>query len=144
MDHIDSQILQLLKKNGRMTHSDIGKSIHLSLPAVSERIRKMEANGWIEYFTVKLNRESMGKGLLAYIFVVLERPEHIDAFRSAMMEESDVLECHHLAGNFDYILKVAVTHTRALEDLISERIKRIPGVVKTSTMIALSTIKEEG
>jgi Lrp/AsnC family transcriptional regulator, leucine-responsive regulatory protein len=143
MDQTDYQILELLKKNGRMTHSEIGKVIHLSLPAVSERVRKMEAAGCIEGFTVKLNRENMGKGLLAFIFVALERPEHIDSFRLAMQREASVLECHHLAGEFDYILKVATANTRELEELLSERIKRVPGIAKTNTMIALSTVKEE-
>lgn len=143
MDDIDEQIIDLLKKDGRMTHSDIGKSVHLSLPAVAERIRKMEAGGLIERFTLKLNREKMNLGLLAYIFVALERPEHIAAFRAAMQEDPTVLECHHLAGEFDYILKTATADTRELEALLSERIKRIPGVAKTTTMIALSTVKEE-
>lgn len=142
MDQIDQQIIELLQKNGRMAHSEIGKIIHLSLPAVSERVRKMEANGWIEGFTVKLNREEMGLGLLAFVFVALERPEHIDRFRSAMQEEKAVLECHHLAGEFDYILKVAVSGTKQLEELLSQRIKRIPGIAKTNTMIALTTVKE--
>lgn len=143
MDAVDEQIIRMLKENGRVTHSEIGKRIHLSLPAVSERIRKLEAGGWIDGYTVRLNRETMGRSLLAFLFVTLDRPEHIATFRSAMKEEEAVLECHHLAGEFDYLLKIAVPNTRALETLLSERIKTIPGVVKTNTMIALHTVKEE-
>lgn len=143
MDAFDEEIIRLMKENGRITHSEIGKRIHLSLPAVSERIRKLEAAGWICGYTVRLNREAMGQGLLAFLFVTLDRPEHIAPFRKAMLEEGAVLECHHLAGNFDYLLKIAVSNTRELELLLSERIKTIPGVVKTSTMIALCTVKEE-
>lgn len=142
MDAIDWDILKLLKKDGRMTHSDIGKHIHLSLPAVSERIRKLEASGCIDGFTVQLNREFLGLGLLAFIFVTLDEPQHIEAFREAVIREEAVLECHHLAGEFDYLLKTATGSTKQLEELISLRLKRLPGVVKTSTMIALSTVKE--
>ncbi|MDF2923376.1 MAG: transcriptional regulator [Paenibacillaceae bacterium] len=143
VDQIDAQILELLKKNGRITHSDIGKIIHLSLPAVSERVRKLETGGFIDRFTVKLNREMMGTELLSFIFVALERPEHIGPFRAAMEKEEAVLECHHLAGEFDYILKAATRNTKELEELLSNRIKQIPGIVKTNTMIVLSTVKEE-
>jgi Lrp/AsnC family transcriptional regulator, leucine-responsive regulatory protein len=142
MDGMDRQILDLLKTDGRMSHSDISKHIHLSLPAVSERIRKLEACGCIDGFTVKLNREFMGLGLLAFIFITLERPEHIPAFQTAVLEEEAVLECHHLAGEFDYLLKTATGSTKQLEELISLRLKQIPGVIKTNTMIALSTVKE--
>jgi Lrp/AsnC family leucine-responsive transcriptional regulator len=142
MDAIDRDILQLLKADGRISHSDIGKHVHLSLPAVSERVRKLEACGCIDGFTVKLNREYLGLGLLAFIFITLERPEHIPAFQAAVQEEEAVLECHHLAGEFDYLLKTATGSTKQLEELISLRLKQIPGVIKTNTMIALSTIKE--
>lgn len=142
MDAIDHDILKLLKTDGRMSHSEISKHIHLSLPAVSERIRKLEACGCIDGFTVKLNREFMGLGLLAFIFVTLDRPEHIPAFHAAILEEEAILECHHLAGEFDYMLKSATGSTKELEELISLRLKQIPGVIKTNTMIALSSVKE--
>ncbi|MNC27996.1 Leucine-responsive regulatory protein [compost metagenome] len=84
----------------------------------------------------------MGLGLLAFIFITLERPEHILAFQAAVQEEEAILECHHLAGEFDYLLKTATGSTKQLEELISLRLKQIPGVIKTNTMIALSTVKE--
>ncbi|MGG1663762.1 Lrp/AsnC family transcriptional regulator [Brevibacillus sp. NRS-1366] len=143
MDRIDEQILLLLKENGRITSSDISKKVHLSVPAVSERIRKLEEAGIIDHFTVKLNREQLGLHLIAFIMVQLERPEHVSGFREAILQTDRVLECHHLAGSYDYLLKVALKGTAELERLISDTLKQIEGVTKTNTMIALSTMKEE-
>lgn len=143
MDLIDEQIVGLLRENGRMTSSDISKHIHLSVPAVSERIRKLEESGVIERFTVKLNREQVGQYLVAFIMVQLEKPEHIEGFREAILQTKSILECHHIAGSYDYMLKVALKGTGELERLIADTIKRVPGVAKTNTMIVLSTMKEE-
>ncbi|MEF2967242.1 Lrp/AsnC family transcriptional regulator [Paenibacillus sp. M1] len=142
MDAIDLKIIELLKRNGRMTSSDIGKDIHLSVPSVTERIRKLEEKGVIEKFTVRLNREAAGQRLLAFISVILERPEHIAGFKKQVLRESSVLECHHLAGDYDYLVKIGVPDMPALEQFISD-IKQWPGVVKTKTTIVLSTVKEE-
>ncbi|MED4582984.1 Lrp/AsnC family transcriptional regulator [Brevibacillus choshinensis] len=143
MDRIDEEILRLLKENGRMTSSEISKQVHLSVPAVSERIRKLEESSVIERFTVKLGREQIGLHLIAFIMVQLEKPEHVDGFRATILQTDSVLECHHMAGSYDYMLKVALPGTRELEQLISETIKQVTGVVKTNTMIVLSSMKEE-
>ncbi|GED31416.1 Lrp/AsnC family transcriptional regulator [Brevibacillus centrosporus] len=143
MDHIDQEILQLLKNNGRMTSSEISRQVHLSVPAVSERIRKLEESAVIDRFTVKLNREQLGQQLLAFIMVQLEKPEHVEEFRKVILQADSVLECHHMAGAYDYMLKVALSGTKELERLISDTIKQVPGVVKTNTMIVLSSMKEE-
>ncbi|MDR7314466.1 Lrp/AsnC family transcriptional regulator [Brevibacillus nitrificans] len=143
MDHMDQEILQLLKNNGRMTSSEISRQVHLSVPAVSERIRKLEESAVIDRFTVKLNREQIGQQLLAFIMVQLEKPEHVEEFRKVILQSDSVLECHHMAGAYDYMLKVALPGTKDLERLISETIKQVPGVVKTNTMIVLSSMKEE-
>lgn len=143
MDSIDQMIIQLLKRNSRMTSSEISKRVHLSVPAVSERIRKLEEREVIERFTLKLNREQMGLTLLAFVLVSLDQTEHIAGFRNTIVQSDQVLECHHLAGEYDYLLKVAVNGTKGLEDFISNTLKKISGVSKTSTVISLSTLKEE-
>ncbi len=143
MDEIDEKIIHLLKQNSRMTSSEISKHAHLSIPAVAERIRKLEERGVIERFTVKLNREELGLTLVAFVFVVLDKTEHISGFKEAIARSEHVLECHHVAGEYDYLLKVAVAGTKGLEALITNTVKGIAGVVKTSTIVTLSTWKEE-
>lgn len=143
MDAIDSKILELLKQNSRITSSQISKLTHLSVPAVSERIRKLEEKGMIERFTIKLNREQLGLTLVAFIFVVLDRTGSIKGFRESIILSENVLECHHIAGEYDYLLKVAVAGTKGLEEFISTTLKGIKGVVKSNTIVALSSLKEE-
>ena len=142
MDAIDRSILELLVKNSRSSASDISRAVNLSLPAVAERIRKLEEGGVIEQYTAKLNRAKLGLGLLAFVFVNLEKTEHIAPFRAKIVLCPSVLECHHMAGEYDYLLKVLVADTQALDDFLSHTLKSIAGVSKTNTVIALSTLKE--
>lgn len=143
MDAMDEAILKELKQNARASASEIGRRVKLSTPAVAERIRKMEASGLIERYTVKLNRARTGKPLLAFILVGLGGTEPIHGFREAVTRQPCVLECHHVAGAHDYLLKVAAEDMQGLETFISKTLKTIPGVASTNTMISLLTLKEE-
>lgn len=142
MDLIDLHIINLLKENSRMTVSQISKIVNLSIPAVAERIRKLEQSGVIEQYTIKINKEKMNYKLLAFIFVNIDKTEHIENFRKSVIEYDCVLECHHLAGEYDYLLKIISQDTKGLENFISNSLKRITGILKTNTVIVLSSIKE--
>lgn len=143
MDEIDCKILDALKENGRATSSEISKKVALSVPAVAERIKKLEQSNIIEKYTVKVNQKSAGYNLLAFIFVNIDVAENIESFRAQIILVRNVLECHHIAGANDYILKVLVSDTEELEDFISHVLKKIKGVVTSNTFIRLSTLKEE-
>ena len=143
MDEIDVKILDLLKENGRATASEIGKAVSLSVPAVAERIRKLELFDVIEQYTVRVNQKAMGYHLLAFLHVNIDTTENIEGFRAKIVQERCVLECHHIAGPNDYLLKVLVRDTDELEHFISGVLKKIKGVVSSSTFIRLWTLKEE-
>ncbi len=143
MDAMDEEILKELKQNARASASEIGRRVKLSTPAVAERIRKMETSGLIERYTVKLDRVKTGRPLLAFILVGLNGTEPIRFFREAVTQYPCVLECHHVAGAHDYLLKVAAEDMQGLEIFISKTLKTIPGVASTNTMISLLTLKEE-
>ncbi|MTT33017.1 winged helix-turn-helix transcriptional regulator [Terrilactibacillus sp. BCM23-1] len=143
MDSTDKKILYLLKQNARMPLTEMSKIIHLSVPAVSERIRKMEESGIITKYEVRIDRDKLNYKLLAFIFVNIETTKDIEPFRETMAMLPAVLECHHLAGEYDYLLKVVCLDTQDLEQFISSELKSIHGVQKTNTIITLSSIKEE-
>ena len=143
MDIIDAKILEALKKNGRSTASDISKKVNLSIPAVSERIKKLEEANVIEQYTVKINREKVGYKLLAIIFVNIDHATNIQQFREAIIQFAEVIECHHMAGEYDYMLKVLIEDTAQLEIFLSEKLKSIQGVQTSNTLIVLSTLKEK-
>lgn len=143
MDRIDYRILECLKKNARMTTSEIGKSINMSVSAVSERIKRLESSGVISQYTTILNRERVGQDVRAFIMVRIENPEfYSDSIEDMMRREPHILEAHMLAGDYDYMLKVVARSTRSLEQLLYA-IKSTKGIQKTMTMMVLSSLKEE-
>jgi len=143
MDAKDREIINRLRQNARVTSSEISKHVHLSVPAVTERIRKLEEEGVIRQYTARLNREALGLSLTAFILVSISRTEHTEAFKRAVQNCDAVLECHHIVGEYDYLLKVAVASPKELEALIYNTLHKPEWVAKTNTIIALSTVKEE-
>lgn len=140
MDNIDIRILKLLQKNARITASEIGNTINLSIPAVSDRLKKLESNGTIEKYIAVLNTKKLNKSLTVIMFLSLESPNFIDKLIDFVHKEDEIIECLYLAGDFDYALKICTCNTETLESILN-RIKLITGVQKTKTTVALSTIK---
>lgn len=142
MDNTDHRILEELSGNGRATVSEISRRVNLSVPAVAERIRKLEEAGIIEGYFAKVSRSKSGLRLLVFIHVQIDKPENAERFRNSIAEIPSILECHHIAGPYDYLLKVLLEDTDALEAFMSS-IKNIRGVVSTNTTVVLSTLKEK-
>ena len=140
MDNLDIKILKLLQQNARMTASEISNKINLSVPAVGDRLKKLDASGIIEKYTVILNAKKMNKHLMIIMFVSLENPKFTDPFINIIQLDNEIVECHYIAGDFDYALKIITESTESLERLLN-KIKNIPGVQKTKTNVSLSTIK---
>jgi Lrp/AsnC family leucine-responsive transcriptional regulator len=140
MNDVDTQIIRLLQENARSTASEIGSKIGMSVSAVIERIKKLEGSGVISRYTTIIDHKKVGKDITALISVGLDHPKYHDAFVDFLNEEDDILECHYLAGDFDYSLKVITESTSSLQELLN-RIKYVTGVSKTCTTIVLSTLK---
>ncbi len=142
MDDIDVKILSALRENARATASEIGAAIGMSVSAVIERIKKLEANGVIAQYTAIIDQKNVNKDITAFISVTLEHPKYNDGFIDFVGRTYDVLEAHYLAGDADYLIKVVTDTTTTLEHLLRE-IKCIPGVARTCTSMVLSTVKNE-
>ena len=140
MDNIDIKIIKLLQENARITASEVAGSINLSVPAVSERLKKLESSGVIKQYTAIVDPVHMNKTLMAIVFITLERPRFADTFAEFVKKQNDILECHYLAGDFDYALKVVTENTTTLQELL-DRIKSLQSVQKTRTTVILSTAK---
>ena len=115
----------------------------LSAPSVSERIKKLCGEGIIKNYTAILNDKMIGKELTAYVNVDISNPRYEKAFVSEVTKLHDVLECHHVTGDYSYLLKVKTRNTTSLENIITTKIRSIPGVVQTLTNVVLSSLKEE-
>ena len=114
MDKTDSTILSILKENSRASASDISKQVSLSVPAVTERIRKLEQTGVIEKYTIRVNPGASGYNLLAFILVKMDYSRNMEAFQDVCLQLHQVLECHHTAGPADFLLKVLFRDMRSL------------------------------
>lgn len=143
MDHIDDKILTILKKNGKASATEISKVVGLSIPAVAERVRKMEHGGVIQGYGAKISRRKTGYNVTAFIMVNLERSGEVEEFRDSIIRFTQVLECHHIVGAFDYLLKVLVKTPDDLEHFLMDELNEIPTVASSQTFMCLSTIKEE-
>jgi Lrp/AsnC family leucine-responsive transcriptional regulator len=142
LDDLDIKTLCVLLERGRITWSELASQLGLSAPATADRVKRLEERGFIEGYSARLNAEALGLDLTAFIAVTLEQPRYRAGFLAQVQESAEILECHHVTGDDDYLLKVRCRHTKALEALISQRLKAIEGVARTRTLIVLSTVKE--
>ena len=140
MDKIDILILEILQKDARTSASDISKKVKLSVPSVSERIKKLNKK-IINSYAAILNHKEANLDVTAFIFIVSEHSDHYKEFVSKTKNTKEVLECHSVTGRGSHILKIRVKNSQAFEDLLYE-IQNWPGVSRTQSNIVLSTYKE--
>jgi len=141
IDNRDIKILELLQENGRATASEIAKAVHLSIPAIGERMKKLTEKGLIKGYSTVLDHKKAGLDLTAFVFIVSEHSDHYDKFVEQAAASPAVIECHSIIGGGSHILKVRAKNSQALEDLLYE-IQNWPGVNRTQSNLVLSTYKE--
>jgi Lrp/AsnC family transcriptional regulator, leucine-responsive regulatory protein len=142
LDPIDYRILDLLQRDARTTQVQIAAAVGLSQPSVADRIRKLEESGVVRGYVARLDPRRLGNDVRAFIGVRISHPRHHDAFAKRIQDIPEVLECHRVAGLDSYLLKVITRDTGALDDLISDTLRRLAGVTRTHTTIVLSSVKE--
>jgi Lrp/AsnC family leucine-responsive transcriptional regulator len=142
LDRIDRQLLELLQKDGRLSVAELARSVHLSQTPCSERIKRLEREGFIDGFHAHLNPKTLGLGLLAFVEVRLDRtsPDVFNRFKDGIRPIQLVQECHMVAGGFDYLIKVRahdmIEYRQFLEDLAG-----LPGVQTTHTFVVMEEVK---
>jgi Lrp/AsnC family leucine-responsive transcriptional regulator len=141
LDDIDQKILEIIQKQGRMRRNDLAERVGLSLPSVSERLRKLEEAGIISGYFAKLNYQMLGKDITAFVLATVDSSKHYTAFVEHVQGVDDVLECHAITGEGTHLLKIRTENTTSLEKLLA-KIQSWSGVVKTITSVVLSTPKE--
>jgi Lrp/AsnC family leucine-responsive transcriptional regulator len=141
-DDIDLRILDMLQRNGKLSQAKIAGAVGLTTPSVNERIKKMERHGMIRGFVALLDHEKLGFPLTAYVDVALEHPRFEKGFVDELERLLSVQECHYLAGEYTYRLKVKAVSPAALADLLQHRLLTIKGVARARAQISLSSKKE--
>jgi Lrp/AsnC family leucine-responsive transcriptional regulator len=142
MDALDRKALPLLLKDARITWADLGHALGLSAPSAADRVRKLEEAGVIRGFTAILDPEALGYSLTAFVSVTLGDQRKRTSFHAGVKKLDQIVECHHVAGDDDFLLKVRCRGTRDLDRLLVEELKGRMGVARTRTTIVLDTMKE--
>ena len=140
-DQKDLFLLKLLQENSRISASEVGEKLNLSVPAASERIKKLLEGGYIKKFTAQLDSKKLGYDLTAFISIDSASSSHYEDIVERSSENDFVLECHSVTGEGSHLLKIRLKTSTDLESLLSE-IQGWPGVIRTHTWVVLSSFKE--
>lgn len=143
IDRIDRKILAVLQEDGRITNMDLADRVGLSPTAASERVKRLTRDGYIEGYSARLSPEKLGRGLLVFVEVKLDRtaPDVFDAFAKAAQRSPEVMECHMVAGGFDYLVKARVEDMTAFRRFLSDVMLTLPGVRETHTYAVMEEVK---
>ena len=143
LDRIDIKILECLQENARITNLELARRVGLSPSPCHRRLRLIEASGLIRQYVTLLDRNAVGLELTAFVEVALRRkdPKSNAAFQKAVQARPEVMECHIMTGDFDYMLRVAAPDIDSFRRFIMNELLAMPGVDRTRTSISLGEIK---
>lgn len=141
LDNIDIKVLNILQEEGRTKRNVLSEAVGLSLPSLSERLKKLEERGVISQYYAKLNRKMFGYDIMVFITVVIDSSKHFEKFAENVNNTDEILECHAILGEGSHVMKAIAKDTEALESLLNN-IQSWKGVTRTHTRFVLSTIKE--
>lgn len=142
LDDTDRRLLALLQEDDRAALAALSKTLGVPASTVNDRIKRLVRRGIIAGFQARLSPEALGLNLLAFMLVSWSNPKVEAAFLKRIKASPAVLECHHVTGAWNYLLKVRVATTRDLEKFLAETVKTVDGVERTETIITLSSAKE--
>lgn len=143
LDRTDRTILKLLQQDGRMTNVELAKRIHLSPAACLERTKRLQQAGYIRKYMAVLDPNLLGVGLLVFVEVALDRttPESFASFKSTAQKMPQIMECHMVAGGFDYLIKARVKDMTEYRAFLDEFLGSVKGVRETHTYAVMEEVK---
>ena len=142
MDATDTKVVAHLQEHGRESWAALADLLGVTGPAAAERVRRLEEKGIIRGYAALLDPAAVGIGITAFVAVTLDRPRNRRAFLERVAALAEIQECHHVAGDDDFLLKVRCTDAEHLDHVLSEELKGMDGVARTRTTIVLRTVKE--
>lgn len=142
LDDIDRALLVALQGNGQISYAELGAGVGLSASAINDRLKRLKAKGALLRITAEVSAHALGLDLLVFLLVELGALRYEPEFLARMGERPEVQECHHIAGDYSYLLKLRLTGTAHFERFLSEQVKSMPGIQRTHSVIVLSTVKE--
>jgi Lrp/AsnC family leucine-responsive transcriptional regulator len=143
LDQIDRKILEILQANAKITNAQLSKEVGLSPAPTLERVKKLESSGLIQSYHAQLDTHKIGLGVSTFVQVTLvgHKKQYIDAFVEKISHIDEIIECHHITGSGDFILKVIAKDISAYQKLMLERVSEIEEIDSMQSMVILSTFK---
>ncbi|WP_180682331.1 Lrp/AsnC ligand binding domain-containing protein [Tepidicella baoligensis] len=144
LDRIDLRILDVLQRDGRISNLKLAEAVALSPTAVLARVQRLTREGYILGYEARLNPMKLGAGMLVFVEVLLDRttPNVFDAFKAAVQVRPEILECHMVAGGFDYLLKTRAADMNAYRRFAGDVLWQLPGVRETRTYAVMEEVKD--
>ena len=142
-DTIDARLLRLLQQDGRISNLKLAEAVHLSPTAVLERVKRLTRDGVILGYEARLDPAKLGAGMLVFVEILLDRTvlDVMASFKAAVQVRREILECHLVAGGFDYLLKVRVADMAAYREFLGQVMWSLPGVRETRTYAVMEEVK---
>ena len=143
MDLLDKKLLQLLQTDSKKTTKELSLKLNLSVTAVYERIKKLEREGIIDKYVVLVNRSKVDKGFVVFCHLKLiqHTREFLTKFESEVVKLTEILECHHVSGDYDYILKIAVKDMEAYREFLVNKLTTLEHIGSTHSTFMISEVK---
>jgi DNA-binding Lrp family transcriptional regulator len=143
LNDTDLEILHYVQEDGRISNVELASKIGLSPPATHARLKRLQSNGYIRKYVALLDQEKVGFDMTCFVNISLRMhgPDELSGFRKNVNQLSEVLECHHVTGEFDYLLKVVVRNRKELQRFVEHKLTPIPGVARIYTSLVLEEIK---
>ncbi|MBK1889744.1 Lrp/AsnC family transcriptional regulator [Undibacterium sp. 14-3-2] len=143
MDNYDRSILRCLQEDGRMSNLHLAEQIHLSAPQTLRRVRTLEEKKVIRGYVAQVAPESVGFGVMAFVNLSLDREQfrNVREVERQLMAFPDIIECHTISGDFDYILKVVAKDLKSLSQFLTDTLMQVSGVASLRSMICMEEIK---
>jgi Lrp/AsnC family leucine-responsive transcriptional regulator len=144
LDRIDLRILQVLQADGRISNLKLAESVALSPTAVLARTQRLHKDGYILGYEARLNPLKLGRGMMVFVEVLLDRttPNVFEQFKAAVQIRDEIMECHMVAGGFDYLLKTRMQDMAAYRDFAGTVLWQLPGVRETRTYAVMEVVKD--
>ena len=143
IDRIDLKILQALQHDGRLSNLKLAEQVALSPTAVLARVQRLHRGGYILGYEARLDQLKLGAGMMVFVEVLLDRttPNVFDAFKAAVQVYPEIMDCHMVAGGFDYLIKIRLPDMAAYRAFAGSALWQLPGVRETRTYAVMEEVK---
>lgn len=144
MDHHDKKIVSLLQKDAKLTIKEIAAKVKLSTTPVHERIKKLESSGVIKAYKARVDRKKIGLPLMVFCNVNLNQHQssYIKQFEKDILQFNEVLECYHVAGIYDYLMKIAVSNMEHYQQFVADKLASLDNIAKVQSSFVMTTVIE--